>query len=244
MKNNEQGKQVSTLLEEARNVNGAHDYSTSDFSATLYLSMAKTKPHTREEQALRKQGFRSIAGVDEAGKGSWAGPIVAAAVILPESFPPSLVNDSKQLTEKQREKMFVHVTRHAVAWAVGVISAKEIDQKGIVAANKKAMLTALKKLHVRSDAILVDALKIKVGKKPVKAIIRGVAKVLSIAAASIVAKVVRDALMIGQHRLYPQYAFHDHKGYGTAKHQALLKQHGPSAIHRRSFRPMKTDSKR
>lgn len=206
--------------------------------------MVKTKPNYREENALRKAGHIYIAGSDEAGKGSWAGPIVAAAVILPADFDQKIINDSKQLTEKQREKMFVHITRQAVSWAVGVVSSQEIDQKGIVAANKKAILTALKKLHVRPQAILVDAVKIKVGKKPVKAIIRGDAKVVSIAAASIVAKVVRDALMVGQHRLYPQYAFHIHKGYGTAMHQKLLTQHGTSAIHRQSFRPIKAATKR
>jgi ribonuclease HII len=202
--------------------------------------MPKTKPHTREESALRKQGHQFIAGADEAGKGSWAGPIVAAAVILPPDFLPKMVNDSKKLTEPQRQKMFVHVTRHAISWAVGVVSSQEIDQKGIVAANKKALLAALKKLHVRPQAILVDAVKIKVGRKPVKAIVHGDAKVLSIAAASIVAKVVRDALMVGQHRLFPQYEFHQHKGYGTARHERLLKKHGPSPIHRYSFAPIRS----
>lgn len=205
--------------------------------------MAARKPHTREEIALRRRGFQAIAGADEAGKGSWAGPLVAAAVILPLNFRPRNVNDSKKLTPRQRELMFVHITRQAVSWAVGVVSPQEIDRKGIVAANHKALLTALKKLHVRPQAILVDAVKLKVGKKPVKAIIGGDATVLSIAAASIVAKVVRDALMVGQHRLYPQYAFDVHKGYGTDKHQALLKKFGPSPIHRHSFRPVKTLSR-
>ena len=201
--------------------------------------MPKTKPHTREESALRKQGHRFIAGADEAGKGSWAGPIVAAAVILPPDFPPKIINDSKQLTELQRQRMFVHITQLAVSWAVGVVSAQEIDHKGIVAANKKALLVALKKLHVRPQAILVDAVKLKVGRKPVKAIVHGDAKVLSIAAASIIAKVVRDALMVGQHRLWPQYEFATHKGYGTARHQVLLQKLGPSPIHRHSFAPLR-----
>lgn len=200
--------------------------------------MAVQKPHTREERALQKAGFLHVAGADEAGKGSWAGPIVAAAVILPADFEAKSVNDSKKLTPKQRERMFIHITRHAVSWAVGVISSQEIDSKGIVAANKKALLTALKKLHVRPQAVLVDAVKLKIGKKPVKAIIHGDARVLSIAAASIIAKVVRDALMVGQHRLYPQYDFQSHKGYGTGKHESLLKAHGLSPIHRRSFKPM------
>lgn len=201
--------------------------------------MARSKPHIREESALWKQGHRHVAGADEAGKGSWAGPLVAAAVILPADFKPRRVNDSKQLTERQRQLMFVHIARTALSWAVGVVSSQEIDRRGIVAANKKALLTALKKLHLRPQAILVDAVKLKVGKKPVKAIIGGDAKVLSIAAASIVAKVVRDALMVGQHRLFPQYEFHRHKGYGTPRHQRLLKRYGPSPIHRRSFRPVK-----
>ncbi|MEK7538104.1 MAG: ribonuclease HII [Patescibacteria group bacterium] len=201
--------------------------------------MSRTKPHKKEETALRQRGFQYIAGADEAGKGPWAGPIVAAAVILPSDFEPRQVNDSKQLTERQRQLMFVHVARTALSWAVGVVSSQEIDRRGIVAANKKALLTALKKLHLRPQAILVDAVKLKIGKKPVKAIIGGDAKVLSIAAASIVAKVVRDALMVGQHRLFPQYEFHRHKGYGTPRHQRLLKRYGPSPIHRRSFQPVR-----
>jgi ribonuclease HII len=201
--------------------------------------MAKTKPKRDEERALWKQGHVLIAGVDEAGKGSWAGPVVAGAVILPVNFAPKIINDSKQLSTKQREQMFVYITHHAIAWAVGVVSAKEIDQKGISEANKKALLLALKKLHVRPQAVLVDAVKLQYGKKPTKAIIKGDAKEVAIAAASIVAKVVRDALMTGQHRLYPHYAFHEHKGYGTAKHEQLLKRHGPSPIHRRSFQPVK-----
>ncbi len=202
------------------------------------------KPHTKEEQALRKKGYHRIAGVDEAGKGSWAGPIVAGAVILSKGFEPKLVNDSKALSPKQREKMFVHITRQADAWAVGVVEHTIIDKRGIQYANIKALEDAIKKLSVKPDAVLVDAVKLKIGKKPVKAIINGDAKVLSIAAASIVAKVVRDALMNGQHRLFPQYGFNVHKGYGTAKHQAALKKHGVSPIHRMSFRPMNGKAKK
>ena len=180
-----------------------------------------------------------IAGLDEAGKGAWAGPLVAGAVILPVGFRALTVNDSKVLTAKQRERLFVHITRHATAWAVGVVHSSYIDRHGIAAANKKALIDALKKLHVRPDAILVDAVRIKYGKKPVKAIIDGDAKVLSIAAASIVAKVVRDSLMDTERFLWPQYDFPQHKGYGTAAHQRALATHGPSAIHRRTFRPIK-----
>ncbi len=200
--------------------------------------MNRRKPDTKEEKALRQQGYQKIAGTDEAGKGSWAGPIVAGAVILSEDFAPKQVNDSKVLSPKQREKMFVHVTRTAIAWAVGVVDHTVIDRRGIQFANVTALEQALKNLHIQPDAILVDAVKLKHGRRPVKAIIDGDAKVLSIAAASIVAKVVRDALMTGQHRLYPEYHFDIHKGYGTAGHQVAIKKFGYSPIHRMSFRPM------
>jgi len=209
------------------------------FSFIPHPRLPAGRPHAREELALRKQGHNYIAGVDEAGRGSWAGPLVAAAVILPPDFAARQVNDSKKMTEQQREKMFVHVTRNALSWAVCVVPPEFIDQRGMTAANKKALVGALQKLHIRPQAILVDAVKIKYGKKPVKAIIGGDGRVLSIAAASIVAKVVRDVLMGGIHRQYPQYDFHIHKGYGTPRHVKLLELHGPSPVHRRSFKPVK-----
>jgi len=201
--------------------------------------MPKTKPHRREEQRLRKLGHVHIAGADEAGKGAWAGPIVAGAVILAEDFDPKIINDSKVLTAKQRERMFVHIARNAISWAVGVVPSEEIDRDGIVAANRKALELAVRRLHVPPHAVLVDAVPIVVNGTPVKAIIDGDAKCLSVAAASIVAKVARDTLMDGHHRVHPQYGFNVHKGYGTAAHEKALKKHGPSAIHRRSFAPMK-----
>ncbi len=200
--------------------------------------MPKTKPHRKEEQRLWAAGHAHVAGLDEAGKGAWAGPLVAGAVILGPDFSPGLINDSKKLTVKQRETLFVQITKQAVAWAVGVVPSQYIDQYGIVRANKKALLDALKKLHIRPDAVLVDAVPLSYGKKPVKAVIDGDAQVLSIAAASIVAKVVRDTLMRTEHRVHPLYEFHLHKGYGTSRHEALLAQHGPSPIHRVTFKPM------
>lgn len=196
-------------------------------------------PNTKEEKALKKAGHRHVAGTDEVGKGAWAGPIVAAAVILPDTFPVTGVNDSKQLSAKAREKLFVKITKHAISWAVGVVSHEDIDRIGIQRANVRAMQQALKKLHITPDAVLVDALKISFGKKPVKAIVKGDAKVLSIAAASIVAKVVRDTLMQGFERQYPGYGFGKHMGYGTAEHTRQLKKLGLSNIHRKSFQPMK-----
>lgn len=198
------------------------------------------KPTRKEEQALWAKGQTHVAGADEAGKGSWAGPIVAAAVILPPDFDAKIVNDSKVLSPKQREKMFVHIVHRAVSWAVAVIPSEYIDRRGIKEANVKVLEQAVRKLHIKPHAVLVDAVKITPGKKPVKAIIDGDAKVLCIAAASILAKVARDALMQGEHRLYPHYDFPKHKGYGTDGHLKALKKHGLSPIHRRSFHPMKT----
>ncbi len=188
---------------------------------------------------MRKAGHWHIAGSDEVGKGAWAGPIVAAAVVLPERFPVKGVKDSKQLSAAAREKLFVRITKHAVSWAVGVVSQETIDRIGIQKANVRAIEQAVKKLHVAPDAVLIDAVKVKFGKKPVKAIIKGDTKVLSIAAASIVAKVVRDTLMKGFERQYPGYGFGTHMGYGTTEHRKKLDTLGLSKIHRKSFQPMK-----
>lgn len=197
------------------------------------------KPDRREEKKLQKKGYRLIAGIDEVGKGAWAGPLVAAAVILPPKIKTKGINDSKKLTPKKREKLFVRITREALAWSVAVVENDFIDRQGIVKANLKAIKEAGLGLNLRPEYLLIDAVRIKVGKIPTKSIIKGDAKVLSIAAASIVAKVVRDSLMNGHHRLYPQYKFSRHKGYGTKEHHRLIKKHGLSPIHRKSFRPMK-----
>lgn len=207
------------------------------------LQVAMPFPHTREEKALRKAGHITIAGCDEVGKGAWAGPLVAAAVVLPERFSVQGIQDSKKLTPGAREKLFVRITKHALSWAVGVVSHDTIDRIGIQKANTKAIEESLKKLHIEPDAVLVDAIRVKFGKKPVKAIIKGDVKVLSIAAASIVAKVVRDTLMKGLDREHPGYGFWKHVGYGTAEHRAKLMRLGLSKIHRRSFVPMKNMKK-
>lgn len=202
--------------------------------------MPVPKPTFKEEQIFWDIGHRHVAGADEAGRGCWAGPIVAGAVILPVGFEPKKVRDSKTLSPKQREAMFVYITTNAVAWAVGVVSSEDIDRHGISPANKLAIALALRKLHIQPDAVLIDAVKIECGDKPVKAVIDGDATILSIAAASIVAKVVRDSLMQGEHRLYPEYGFAGHKGYGTKEHASAIHKHGLTPIHRRSFQPMKS----
>lgn len=189
--------------------------------------------------SFHRRGYALVAGVDEAGRGAWAGPLVAGAVILPTDFQPQIIRDSKRLSPSQRQRIFVHITGGAVSWAVAVVSNQLVDKKGIGPANRLALEQAVRNLHLKPQAVLVDAFKIKVGKKPIKAVIHGDAKVLAIAAASIVAKVTRDELMRGYHRLLPAYEFHRHKGYGTKRHQWLLKKHGPSSIHRLTWAPFK-----
>jgi ribonuclease HII len=186
-----------------------------------------------------------VAGIDEAGRGCWAGPVTAAAVVLPESVlhQPGLlagVDDSKVLGAVQREALFERITNVAEAWGVGVIPAHIIDTHGILPATRLAMQVALLKLPFLPDALLIDAVKLKGWPCPQRALIKGDARCLSIAAASIIAKVTRDRLMttLGQH--LPDYGFESHKGYGTPIHQQALRQYGPCYQHRRTFRPITT----
>lgn len=202
-----------------------------------------TRPSIREEKKLWKAGFKLIAGLDEAGKGAWAGPLVAAAVIMPLNYRIKGINDSKKLQSEEREKLYVEITKIALSWSVCVIDNKQIDKKGIFNVNLQALLGASQKLHFKPEYLLIDALEIKFGKIPVKAIINGDEKIYSIAAASIIAKVTRDEVMKDYHRLYPQFCFHLHKGYGTDAHFLEIKKHGLLPIHRRSFAPIKNFTK-
>ena len=197
------------------------------------------KPNRKKEKKLIKKGYKLIAGIDEAGKGAWAGPLVAAAVILPETHKIKGINDSKKLTPIQREKLYVKIIKSALSWTVHLVDHKKIEKWGIVQANIKVMQKLIEKINIKPEYILVDALKINFQKIPSESFIKGDEKIISIAAASIIAKVTRDRLMIGEHRRYPKYKFYHHKGYGTAMHHKLIKKHGLSPIHRRSFLPMK-----
>jgi ribonuclease HII len=189
-----------------------------------------------EETAWRK-GYRFVAGVDEVGRGPLAGPVVAAAVILTPDAPlPDGLNDSKKLPAARRERLDKAIRETALAYAVGQVEAAEIDRINILEATKRAMLAAVEKLEPRADFLLIDALPLKASPLPQKAVIRGDATVASIAAASIVAKTYRDALMRQYHEIYPHYGFDQHAGYGTAAHLAALRAHGPCPLHRRSFR--------
>ena len=192
---------------------------------------------TTFEEEARASGYRFIAGLDEVGRGALAGPVVAAAVILDLTRPlPEGLNDSKQLTSAERERISSELQARALAFSIGSISAEEIDQINILQATRRAMLSALGSLQPAADYLLIDALELKEAGLPQRAIIGGDAISATIAAASVIAKTYRDRLMKDYERLYPQYGFSSHVGYGTRQHLAALREHGASPIHRRSFR--------
>ncbi len=188
------------------------------------------------ENQLYASGINYICGIDEAGRGPLAGPVVVAAVIMPKDSMLEHVNDSKKVTEKRREVLYEQITKEAIAWGVGIIDHEIIDKINILEATKLGLTTALKELKVRPDLILVDALKdIDTLGIPYKSIIKGDAKEYSIACSSIIAKVTRDRIMRNFDKVYPEYGFEKHKGYGTAEHIRAIKEYGPCDIHRQSF---------
>lgn len=200
------------------------------------------------ELSLVEQGYHLIAGLDEAGRGAWAGPVAAAAVILPldrEDLAEALegVNDSKLLTPEKRAELAPVIKKVATAWAVGRVTNAEVDEFGIVTATKYAMERALRKLDVDPDYLLIDALTLS---EDVMALdrqmrlIKGDQRSLSIAAASILAKVTRDEYMVGLDEQFPEYDFAGNKGYGTKSHRAGLERSGPCRAHRHSFKPIMT----
>lgn len=186
----------------------------------------------------RSRGYRHIAGLDEAGRGPLAGPVVAAAVLLPRRCRLPGLNDSKQIVESDRVRLFAEIVRRATGVGIGAATEAEIDRLNILQASRLAMRRALMALPVRPDFLLLDAVTLSGLSIPQRPIIKGDGLSSSIAAASIVAKVTRDRLMVEYHRWYPQYNFAEHKGYGTPEHLRLLREHGPCAIHRRSFAPV------
>lgn len=193
----------------------------------------------RHEKRLRAVGFSSIAGIDEAGRGALAGPVVAAAVILPEKFRHKRLNDSKQLLPERREEIYRDLTANEhICWAIGVIDSVEIDQVNILRATHKAMRAAIAALQRQADHALIDGLPVYPFPLPQTAIIDGDCLSLSIAAASVIAKVTRDMMMREFCARFPEYCFSQHKGYATELHVAKLHAHGPCPIHRRSFEPV------
>jgi ribonuclease HII len=202
------------------------------------------EPDLREEMTLYAEGYRHIAGLDEAGRGSWAGPVVAGAVILPLARPDLSqeldgVRDSKQLTPRQRERLYPIIESTALAVGVGIVPPEKIDELGIVPATRQAMSLAIAQLDSPPDFLLIDFINLPGLSIPQKSITSGDALSLSIAAASIVAKVSRDRLMVELDARYPGYGFARHKGYGTRQHREALFRLGPSPIHRLSYAPMR-----
>lgn len=188
------------------------------------------------ETNLYKTGLKYIAGIDEAGRGPLAGPVVVGiAIMKPESFIEG-INDSKKISEKKRELLYEQITNEAIDWSVGIIDQNEIDEINILNATKKALHMAIKSLRVKPERILVDALEhIDTCGIPYTSIIKGDAKIYSISVASIIAKVTRDRIMQEYDEIYPEYGFASHKGYGTAKHIQAIKEYGPCLLHRKTF---------
>lgn len=181
-------------------------------------------------------GMKYICGIDEAGRGPLAGPVVVASVIMPENSKIEGINDSKKVSESRREKLYDIIIEEAISYGVGIIYQEEIDEINILQATKKGLTQSLKSLNIKPNIILVDALTgIDTLGIPYKSIVKGDAKSYSIATASIIAKVTRDRIMREWDKIYPQYGFAAHKGYGTAKHIEKIKQYGLCPIHRKTF---------
>jgi ribonuclease HII len=195
-------------------------------------------PTDEFELEARRRGCRRIAGLDEAGRGPLAGPVVVAAVILPSLCRLVGVNDSKQVSESERTRLYEVIVRRARGIGVGIATEREIDHLNILEATRLAMRRAVVVLTPPSDCLLIDAVSLPDVGIPSRSIIKGDMLSLSIAAASIVAKVTRDRIMAAYHRAYPDYNFLSHKGYGTEEHLQRLAEYGPCAIHRRTFAPV------
>jgi ribonuclease HII len=204
----------------------------------VQLSLFEARPADRLyfEKQMRRRGFKRVAGLDEAGRGPLAGPVVAAAVVLRDGADLPDVNDSKQLNEARREECFEAIFAAGCEVGVGIVEPDEIDRINILQAALRAMMDAVEKLASPPDYLLIDGNQKVPLSLPQRPIPKGDALSLSIGAASIVAKVTRDRLMVEYHRTYPEYGFHRHKGYGTLQHLEALGRFGPCPLHRRTFR--------
>ena len=189
----------------------------------------------RYEAEKKNEGYKFIAGVDEAGRGPLAGPVFAACVILPDECIIDGINDSKKLSEKKREQLFEEITQKAVCYSISGIDEKTIDDVNILNATHMAMNKAVDEMVIKPDYVLIDGNSIKNMKTPHETIVKGDAKSISIAAASILAKVARDRFICSIADKYPEYELEEHKGYGTKVHTDALKKFGPCEIHRKSF---------
>ena len=202
--------------------------------------MVATLDLDRYERTLRAQGFERIAGADEAGRGALAGPLVAAAVILPEGFDLEGINDSKQLTALQRESAYERIVHDAVSWSVSRCTPTRIDKRGLHKTNVHLLRRCVTQLPVRPDYVLTDGFPVRRLDVPILSIKKGDCVTASVAAASIVAKVTRDRMMDRYHRRYPMYGFDTNRGYGTNAHRDAIRSFGPSPIHRYSFKGLRT----
>lgn len=195
-------------------------------------------PTAKLELEYLARGYRAVAGLDEAGKGAWAGPVVSAAVILPEKTKLPGLDDSKRLSAKQRFVLYELILEQAIAWGVGMRDAFDIDEIGLAEAHRQSMQEAVDALTPRPELLLVDGIHIRQLGVRAECIIKGDQKVRCIAAASIIAKVTRDRLMMEIADQFPQYGFDEHKGYGTEQHQKALLAHGVCSLHRLSYDPV------
>ena len=193
------------------------------------------------EEQFYNEKIKVIVGVDEAGRGPLCGPVVAAACILPHTYINEKINDSKKLSEKKREQLYDEIINNALSYGVGIVDSKRIDEINIYEATKEAMHLAISQLKIDYDLILTDAMKLKDEKVDVIDIIKGDAKCQCIAAASIIAKVTRDRLLLNMDEKYPEYGFKSHKGYGTQKHIEAIKEHGIiDGFYRETYEPIKS----
>lgn len=191
------------------------------------------------ELVAREQGFQLIAGIDEAGRGPLAGPVVSAAVILKSTSYIEGLNDSKQISESKRNSLYASIFEEAISVGIGMIESEEIDQINIYEATKKSMLMAVRDLKKEPDILFIDAMKLH-SIYPERSFVKGDAISISIAAASIIAKVTRDQIMLDYDRQYPEYGFKKHMGYGTKAHLDAIRKYGPCPVHRKSFEPIKS----
>ncbi len=193
-----------------------------------------------EEQKLWDEGYQSLTGIDEAGRGPLAGPVVAACIYIPKGIWIEGIHDSKKLTEKQRELLFKELANHPeINFGVGIVDHEVIDEINILQATFKAMREAYHNLKIKTDYVLIDGVRLQLPVPSVQ-LIKGDSRSYLVAAASIIAKVTRDHLMQEYHELWPEYAFDKHKGYGTVKHRQILEEIGPCPIHRLTFEPIKS----
>lgn len=197
--------------------------------------IARVKAMSEIEEGLRQNGYSAIAGVDEAGRGPLAGPVYAAAVILPEGCIIKGINDSKKLSEKRREELYNEITEKAVSYCVYAIDEKRIDEINILNATYEAMNGAVNGLKAKPDYVIIDGNRIAGMTLPHETVVKGDAKSISIAAASILAKVSRDRFITEMSKKYPEYGFEKHKGYGTKAHTEAILKYGPCDIHRKTF---------